>query len=71
MGDLPLKPAITVVVSQSEGYYVASCREISAVTQGLTFDELVLNIQEAVEPYLDDENPADFGLLPNPSIVLV
>ena len=71
MSDRPLQSTITAVVTKSEGYYVASCREISAVTQGSTFEEIVANLQEVVQLHLEDEDPAEFGLLPNPSIVVV
>ena len=50
---------------------MASCREISAVTQGRTFEELIANLQEVVELHLEGEDPGDFGLLPNPSILMV
>ena len=71
MADMPLQSTITAVISKSEGYYVASCREIAAVTQARTFEEIVANLQEVVQLHLDGEDPADFGLLPNPSILMV
>jgi predicted RNase H-like HicB family nuclease len=67
---MPLQPTITAVISESEGWYVASCREISAVTQGRTFEELVENLREVVELHLEGDDPADYGLTPNPSIVM-
>jgi len=54
--------------SNLEGGYVAECLEISVVTQGDTLDEVVENLIEAVVLHLEDENPEDFGLVPNPSI---
>ena len=66
----PLQSTITAVVSKSEGWYVASCREISAVTQGRTFDELVDNLREVIELHLEGDDPAEYGLTPNPSIVM-
>ncbi len=72
MKDTPLKSTVTVGVSRSEGYYVASFVEIAAVTQASTFDELLENLREVVHLHLEDEDPADFGLATkNPSIVLV
>ncbi len=71
MAENSLKSSITVDVTKSEGYYVASCREIAAVTQGRTFEELTANLQEVVELHLEGEDPGDFGLLPNPSILMV
>ena len=50
--------------------YVAECLEISVVTQGETLDEVVQNLREAVSLHLEDENPAEFGLIDNPSILV-
>ena len=50
--------------------YVAECLEISVVTQGETLDEVVQNLREAVSLHLEDENPAEFGLIENPSILV-
>jgi predicted RNase H-like HicB family nuclease len=50
--------------------YIAECLEISVVTQGKTLDEVVQNLREAVSLHLEDENPAEFGLIDNPSILV-
>lgn len=50
--------------------YIAECLEISVVTQGETLDEVVQNLREAVSLHLEDENPAEFGLIDNPSILV-
>ena len=50
--------------------YVAECWEISVVTQGATLDETVKNLREAVALHLEGEDPAQFGLSPNPSLVI-
>jgi predicted RNase H-like HicB family nuclease len=50
--------------------YIAECLEISVVTQGETLDEVVQNLREAVYLHLEDENPAEFGLIDNPSILV-
>jgi predicted RNase H-like HicB family nuclease len=50
--------------------YVAECLEISVVTQGETLDEVVQNLKEAVSLHLEDEDPAEFGLVTHPSILV-
>ncbi|MBI2842502.1 MAG: type II toxin-antitoxin system HicB family antitoxin [Armatimonadetes bacterium] len=65
-----LQKTIKAVVYESEGYYVTECTGISVVTQGSTIEETLRNLQEAVALYLEDEDPAEFGLVPNPSIVV-
>ena len=50
--------------------YVAECTEIAVVTQGQTLDQVVSNLQEAVFLHLDGEDLADFGLVPQPTILI-
>jgi predicted RNase H-like HicB family nuclease len=50
--------------------YVAECLEISVLTQGETLDEVVKNLQEAIALHLEDENPAEFGLVAHPSVLV-
>ena len=52
-------------------YYVASCEEIVAVTDGKTWSELMQNIHEMITASLEDENTlAVYNLVPNPRIVI-
>lgn len=43
--------------------------DLPVVTQGKTLDELMHNIQEAVELHLEGENLADLGLDKDPSVL--
>ena len=52
-------------------YYVASCDEIVAVTDGRAWNELMKNIQEMIAVSLEDEDTeAVYNLVPNPRIVV-
>jgi predicted RNase H-like HicB family nuclease len=51
-----------IITSGEEGGYVAECREISVVTQGQTLDDVTKNLKEAVELFLEGEDPKEFGL---------
>ena len=53
-----------------ESGYVAECVEIAVVTQGRTLDETVQHLREAVQLHLEGENLADFGLAPEPALVV-
>jgi len=61
---------------QAEGdvgypYYVASCVEITATTDGRTWAELVKNIREMIALYLEGEDTvALYQLVPNPRIAI-
>ena len=53
-------------------YYVASCVEITATTYGGTLDELLKNIREMIELYVEDtDTVAEFNIIPNPRIVVI
>jgi len=67
----PLKDTINAIVRTGDrGGYVAECLEISVVTQGDTLDEIVAHLQEAVSLHLEGEDPAEFGLVTKPTLVV-
>jgi predicted RNase H-like HicB family nuclease len=64
-----MKRIIQVRVFRGEKYFVAECFDLPVVTQAETLDELVSNIKEAIALQLEGEDPADFGLAPDASIL--
>ena len=67
---MALQHTIKALVRQGERYYVAECLEVAVVTQGKTLDETLANLREAVALHLEGEDPADFGLAPDPTILV-
>ncbi len=65
-----MKHIIQVYVSKGDKYYVAEGVDLPIVTQGKTLDELAANVKEAIELQLEGENPADFDIAPNPSVLM-
>ena len=65
-----MKHAVKIKVYKDDGFYIAEGVDIALVTQGKTLDELIKNIQEAVELYLDGEEPEKIGIIANPSILV-
>jgi len=65
-----MRHSIKAFVHKDENYYVAECLEIAVVTQGKTLDETMDNLQEAIALHLEDEDPSDFDLAPNPSLLV-
>jgi len=65
-----MQRTIKAFIRKGDTYYVAECLEISVVTQGKTLDETIANLQEAVSLHLEGEDPADFGLEPNPTLLV-
>lgn len=60
-----LKRLIQFRISKGEKYYIAECTDLPIVTQGHSLDELVKNIQEALELYVEGENLEELDLAPN------
>ena len=57
-------------VKKGETHYVAECANLSVVTQGKTLDETIANLREAVSLHLEGENLEDFGLVPDPTLLV-
>lgn len=64
-----MKRIIHVRIFQGEKQFVAECFDLPVVTQAPTLDELMANIKEAIGLQLEGEDPADFGLSPDASIL--
>lgn len=64
-----MKSIIQFHIHKGDTHYVAEGMDLPIVTQGKTLDELAENIKEAVALCLDGEDPTDFGLTPEPSIL--
>ncbi len=58
------------MISKSEGAYVAECIKVGVVTQGESLDETLRNLREAIELFMDGEEPAALGLVPNPRLAI-
>ena len=54
------------VVYQEDKYYVAQCLNVDVSSFGETIDESIVNLQEAVELYLEDaQGDASYHLVGN------
>ncbi len=65
-----MKRSIKAFVYAEQDGYVAESPDVNVVTQGDTLDETLANLKEAIGLALEGEDPADFGLIPNPSILI-
>lgn len=61
---------IKAFIRKGEDYYVAECLEIAVITQGKTLDETITNLKEAVALHLENEDLSEFGLAPNPTLLV-
>jgi len=69
--DQHLRHNIKAYIYKGENHYVAECAEISVVTQGKSLDETIANLQEAVNLHMEGEDPAEYGLASNPTILVI
>jgi predicted RNase H-like HicB family nuclease len=65
-----LQHTIKAFIRKGETHYGAECLDIPVVTQGQTNDETVDNLKEAVSLHLEDEDLSEFGLAPNPTLII-
>lgn len=59
---------INFKVFRGEKYYVAECIDLPIVTQGITLDETMANIKEALILHLEDEDLKSLNIMQNPAI---
>lgn len=65
-----MKRIIQFQVYRGENSYVAEGVDLPIVTQGVTLDEVVNNLKEALALHLEGENLAEFGFAPQPSALV-
>jgi predicted RNase H-like HicB family nuclease len=63
-----MKKIIHFNITLGDNLYVAECVEFPIVTQGLTIDETILNIKEALSLHLEDENLDYYSFIAQPAV---
>ena len=64
-----MKRTIQVSIRRGERKYVAECLDLPVVTEADSLDQLARNITESIGLFLEDEDPAEFGLAANPAVL--
>ena len=64
------RDAVHVAVTESEGWYVAECLELAVVTQARSFDDLLVNLREALALHMEGEDPAWLGVSSAPRLLV-
>ena len=59
-----------VIVNGDQKGFIAECLEIPVVTQGQTLDEVTNNLKEAVELFLEDDDPKEYELDDKPNLIV-
>ena len=64
-----MKYTFTAVIVKEDKFYVAHCPELGIASQGEVFQESLENLREAIELFLQDEDPSQLNLLANPPVI--
>ncbi len=64
-----MRKVIQISIYKGEKYYVAEGVNIPIVTQGKTYDELFLNLKEAISLFLEEEDLSKYDIQANPAII--
>lgn len=60
---------IHATIIRGETHYVAECEQLAVITQGMTIDEAIHNLREAVELHLKGEDLTTLDVAPDPVIL--
>ena len=58
----------TVVITQEEEWFVATCLENNIASQGKNINQALDNLKEAIELYYEDEGVEELGLIKNKQV---
>ena len=67
---MTLQRTVKAFVRKGDTHYVAECLELPVVTQGVTLDETLSNLSEAISLHLEGEDLAELGLVSDPTILV-
>lgn len=65
-----MKQSIRALIYPEGGGFIVEIPDVNAYTQGDTLEQALSNAREAVTVALDGEDPSDFRLTPNPSLIV-
>jgi predicted RNase H-like HicB family nuclease len=60
----------TVIITQEEEWFVATCLENNVASQGKTIDQAIENLKEAIELYYEDEDDEELNLIKNKQVYI-
>ena len=66
-----MKKIIQARIHKGQKQYVGECLDLPVVTQGTTLDEVTENLKEAIELYLDGEDPGEWDFVAEPSAAVI
>jgi predicted RNase H-like HicB family nuclease len=70
LGSRLVKRTIKAFIYPEDDGYVVECPDVRVFTQGDTLDQAITHLREAVALALEGEDPAEYGLAPDPAILV-
>jgi len=65
-----MKKIIQFSISKGQNFYTAEAIGLPIFTQAATLDDLMVNIKEATDLYLENEDLSEFGFSARPSVLV-
>ena len=65
-----MRQILYVYVHRAESGFLAECYDLPLSTQSESLDEAISEIQSSIDTYLANNDPLQFGLAPNPDVVV-
>ena len=59
----------TAVITREGKFFVSDCPELGVTSQGLSLEEALENLKEAIQLYLKDEDTSELNLTHSPPII--
>lgn len=59
----------TAVITREGKFFVGDCPELGITSQGLSIDEALENLKEAIHLYIKDEDLSQLNILQSPPLV--
>ncbi len=66
-----MEKIIKALIYHDDQHYCAKCFEIDVFSQGKTIDQTIQNLREAITLHLEGIDPAEYGLVKNPSLLIM
>jgi predicted RNase H-like HicB family nuclease len=57
---MAMNQLVKYCIYKQDGFYVAQCLNVDVSSFGVTIEEAIFNIKEALELYFEDADPAEY-----------
>jgi predicted RNase H-like HicB family nuclease len=65
-----MRQVVYVYAQRAESGFVAECYDLPVSAQGESLDQVIDEIQAAIDDYLASNDPPQFGISPKPEVIV-